>query len=62
MKKPDLEHIGAIAEREFKEFRISKRRLKKVEAIEMVRQALGRRQTKPRLLLKAVHLVRSADS
>ena len=39
IKKSDLEHIGAIAEREFKEFRISKRQLKKVEAIEMVRRA-----------------------
>ena len=36
MKTPDMEHIGAIAEREFKEFRITKRQLKKVEAIEMV--------------------------
>lgn len=39
MKIPDMEHIGAIAEREFKEFRITKRQLKKVEAIEMVRRA-----------------------
>ena len=48
MKNPDMEHIGAIAEREFKEFRITKRQLKKVEAIEMVRRARDtHRRTRP---------------
>ena len=34
-----MEHISQITEREFKEFTVTKRRLKQVEAIEMVRQA-----------------------
>ena len=39
MKRAVIEHISKIGEREFKEFTITKRRLKEVKAIGMVRQA-----------------------
>ena len=39
MKRAVTEHISKIGEREFREFTITKRRLKQVKAIEMVRQA-----------------------
>ena len=39
MKRAVIEHISKIGEREFKEFTITKRRLKQVKAIGMVRQA-----------------------
>ena len=39
VKRAVIEHISKIGEREFREFTITKRRLKQVKAIEMVRQA-----------------------